>query len=96
MLQAATLTEQVQPVYPVALQAAGIEGTVLMEAVISKDGVPLTLNVRNTSDPAFVSAATDAVRQWRYRPALLNGEPIEVLTTIHVDFKLQPNGVARR
>jgi TonB family protein len=89
-VQTATLLQQVQPVYPAALQTAGIEGTVLIEAVISKEGVPDSLVPQNTSiDPAFVSAAMDAVRQWRYSPARLNGEPIEVLTTISVDFKLQ-------
>jgi TonB family protein len=94
-IQAASLTQQVQPVYPAALQAAGVEGTVLLEAVISREGTPLTLNPQNTSvDPAFVSAAIDAVRQWQYRPARLNGEPIEFLTTIRVDFKLQTNGAA--
>jgi TonB family protein len=92
-VQPASLVEQVRPVYPEAMQAVGIEGTVLMEAVISKEGTPISLVPQNTSiDPAFVSAAMDAVRQWRYRPALLNGEPIEVLTTISVDFKLQVPG----
>jgi periplasmic protein TonB len=96
-VQAANLLQQVRPVYPGALQAAGIEGTVLLEAVISKDGAPASLTPRNTSvDPAFISAAMDAVRQWRYRPALLNGEPIEVLTTIQVDFKLREGGDAVR
>lgn len=96
MVQPARVTARVDPVYPAALQAAGIEGTVLVEAVISKDGVPLTLNVRNTSDPAFASAALDAARQWRFSPTLLNGEPVEALTTLQVDFKLRPNGVAAR
>ena len=76
---------------PGTLQAQGIEGTVLLEAIISKDGMPLSLIPKNTAvDPAFVTAAMDAVSQWRYQPTLLNGEPIEVLTTITVDFKLQP------
>ena len=89
-VQAARLLQPIQPVYPEALQTAGIEGTVLLEAVISKDGVPDSMVPQNTSvDPAFVNAAMDAVRQWRYSPALLNGEPIELLTTITVDFKLQ-------
>ena len=74
-----------------ALQAQGIEGTVLLGAVISKDGTPLSLNAKNTAvDPALIAAAKDAVSQWRYQPTLLDGEPIEVLTTITVDFRLQP------
>ncbi|HEX4278802.1 MAG TPA: M56 family metallopeptidase, partial [Bryobacteraceae bacterium] len=91
-VQAANLIQQLRPVYPPALQAAGIEGTVLLDAVISKTGEPLSIVPQNTAvDPAFVTAATDAVSQWRYRPTLLNGEPIEVLTTITIDFKLQAN-----
>jgi len=90
-VQPVSLIEQVRPVYPAGLQSAGIEGNVLIEAVISKDGVPDSLVPQTTSvDPAFVNAAMDAVRQWRYRPALLNGEPVAVSTTINVDFRLQP------
>jgi hypothetical protein len=43
-----------------------------------------------TVNPEFVNAAMDAVRQWRYSPVLLNGEPVETLTSITLDFKLQP------
>lgn len=94
-VQSANLLQQVRPLYPAALQAAGVEGTVLLEAVISKTGEPITLTPQNTAvDPAFVSAAMDAVRQWRYQPAMLNGQPIEIITTITVDFKLQANAVA--
>jgi TonB family protein len=94
-VQPASLIQQAPPVYPAALQAAGIEGTVLLEAVISKTGAPLSLTPQNTTvDPAFVSAAIDAVNQWRYKPAMLNGEPIEVITTITIDFKLQANPAA--
>jgi TonB family protein len=91
-VQTANLIQQVRPVYPPALQAAGIEGTVLLDAIISKTGEPVSIVPQNTAvDPAFVTAATDAVNQGRYRPTLLNGEPIEVLTTITIDFKLQAN-----
>jgi TonB family protein len=88
-VQVAKPTTQVQPIYPAALQAQGTEGIVLLAAIISKDGTPLSLVPQNTAvDPAFVTAATDAVSQWRYQPTLLNGEPIEVMTTITVEFKL--------
>ncbi|HXJ43211.1 MAG TPA: M56 family metallopeptidase, partial [Bryobacteraceae bacterium] len=91
-VQAANLIQQIRPVYPPDLQAAGIEGTVLLDAIISKNGEPLSIVPQSTAvDPAFVTAATDAVKQWRYRPTLLNGEPIEVLTTITIDFRLQAN-----
>ena len=88
-MQAANLLEQVKPVYPPDLQAQGVEGTVLLSAVISKEGIPHSLTVQNSAvNQAFVNAAMDAVSQWRYRPTLLNGEPIEVITTIEVEFKL--------
>jgi len=88
-VQAAALITQVKPVYPPSLLAQGIEATVLLQAIISKEGVPQSLSVLNaTADPAFVNAAMDAVSQWRYRPTLLNGEPIEVITSIQVDFTL--------
>ena len=89
-VQAAKLIQQVRPIYPATLQAQGSEGTVLLAAVISKDGTPTSLIPQNTAvDPAFIAAATDAVSQWRYQPTLLNGEPIEIKTTITIEFKLQ-------
>ena len=91
-VQMPTVMQKVDPVYPPALQAAGVEGSVLLDAVISKDGVPIDLKAKNASvDPAFIQAAMLAAWQWRFRPALLNGEPIEVLTTFTIDFKLQSN-----
>jgi TonB family protein len=88
-VQASKLLRQVRPAYPPDLQAQGIEGTVLIDAVISKDGVPLSVAVRNTVNAEFANAALDAVRQWRYSPTLLNGEPVEVVTTVTIDFKLK-------
>ncbi len=89
-VQAARLLQQVKPMYPADLQAQGIEGTVLLSALIAKDGTPSSIKPQNTSVNAeFVSAAEEAVKQWRYQPTLLNGEPIDVLTTITVDFRLE-------
>jgi TonB family protein len=89
-VQAASLIQQIRPIYPPDLQAQGEEGTVLLEAIISKEGVPLSLEPVNTTvNQQFIAAATDAVQQWRYNPTLLNGQPIEVVTTIKVDFKLK-------
>jgi TonB family protein len=89
-VQAAKLSRQVKPAYPADLQAQGIEGTVLLAAVISKDGTPLSLSPLNTAvNTEFIAAARDAVSQWRFQPTLLNGEPVEVATTITVEFKLQ-------
>jgi TonB family protein len=91
MVQAPALIQQVKPVYPGFLQAQGIEGTVLLSALISKQGIPTSLKVvKSPANDAFAMAAISAVEQWRYQPTLLNGEPNEVLTTIQVDFKLSP------
>lgn len=90
-VQAPKIITKVQPVYPEAAKAAGTEGTVLLHAVIGMNGNPLSLRVMNSEvDPELARAAVEAVSQWRYRPTLLNGEPIEVDTTITVNFKLVP------
>jgi TonB family protein len=61
-----------------------------MNAVIGKDGSLLSLAVvSKLADPDLAAAALEAARQWRYQPTLLNGEPVEVLTTITVNFKLE-------
>jgi TonB family protein len=90
LVQAARLLRNPQPVYPPELQQQGVEGTVLIQAVISPDGVPLTPRVLNTDevDPRFAQSALDAVSRWRYQPAKLNEHPVSTLTTITVYFQL--------
>ena len=88
MVTPARLVSQVKPVYPAELQQLGLEGTVVMKAVISKVGAVLSPKVVNTVDPRLAQAALDAVSQWQYQPALLNGEPVETITTITLDFQL--------
>jgi TonB family protein len=89
MVKAAALTRQVKPAYPADLLAQGVEATVLLQAIISKEGVPQSLTVQNAGiNQEFIDAAMAAVRKWRFRPTTLNGEPIEVATTVQVDFKL--------
>jgi TonB family protein len=88
-VQATRLVHMAKPVYPPELQAAGIEGTVLLRAVISVQGNLLGLSVINTVAPELAKAAMDAVEQWRYTPTLLNGVPVEVSTTIAVNFRLE-------
>ncbi len=61
---------------------------VRMQAVISADGRVAELTVYS-GDPILAAAATEAVRQWRYQPTLLNGRPVEVVTTIDVIFTLR-------
>ncbi len=90
-VQATKLLNKVQPAYPASAKSAGIQGTVILHAVIGMDGKPLSLRVMNSqADPELARAAVESVSQWRYRSTLLNGEPIEVDTTIMVNFSLLP------
>ena len=68
-------------------QASRLQGTVVLQAVISKNGTIENLHVVSGS-PLLQQAAIDAVSQWRYRPYLLNGQPVDVETTINVVFNL--------
>jgi len=81
------LLQKVQPVYPPIAKAARVQGTVVLQAKISKTGSIEDLHV--VSGPAMLQqAALDAVKSWRYRPYLLNNEPVEVETTVNVIFTL--------
>jgi protein TonB len=86
-VQAALLINRVQPVYPPLARQTRISGTVRLHAIISKQGSVESLEVLS-GHPLLVRAAMDAVQQWRYKPTLLNGEPVEVDTTIDVIFSL--------
>jgi len=86
-VQAARIVNRVQPVYPPLARQTRISGTVRLHAIISKDGTIQQLEVMS-GHPLLQQAALDAVRQWRYQPTLLNGEPVEVDTTIDVIFSL--------
>jgi len=86
-VQAGKVLSQPGPAYPAVARAAGIQGLVRLEAVITKDGTVRDLKVLS-GNPMLAEAARDAVRRWRYQPAKLDGEPIEVRTDIDVDFKL--------
>lgn len=86
-VQAAKLINQVSPIYPPLARQARISGTVRLEAVISRDGRIKSLHVA-AGHPWLAQAALQAVQQWVYQPTLLNGEPVEVLTQIEVNFKL--------
>ena len=81
------LTHRVEPIYPIIARQTRTEGTVQLRAIISKDGTVEHLEVLSGS-PLLVRAATDAVLQWRFRPTLLNGEPVEVHTYFTVVFHL--------
>jgi protein TonB len=84
------LVHKVQPAYPVLARTARIQGAVLLQAVISKAGAIENLKVL-AGHPMLVRAALEAVSQWRYRPYILNGEPVEVETLITVNFSLAGN-----
>jgi TonB family protein len=89
-VQAAKLLKSVRPEYPPHLKAAGIEGTVLLECVIGRDGKVVNLRALNSlvhSD--LVEAAMNAIRQWEYAPTHLNGEPVEIITDVTVNFRLK-------
>ena len=86
-VQQAKLVSQPHPVYPPLAKQARISGTVELSAIIGKDGHIMDLKVVR-GHPLLVQAALEAVRQWVYQPTLLNGEPVEVQTTIDVNFTL--------
>ncbi len=84
------LVRKILPVYPPLARMARIQGQVELQAVISKQGVIENLTVLS-GHPMLVPAAKEAVRQWRYRPYILNNEPVEVETRITVNFSLAGN-----
>lgn len=84
---AGMLLSPIRPVYPAIARAAGVTGSVVVEAVISRTGTIESLHVI-TGPEMLRSAALDAIRAARYQPFRLNGEPIEVQTTITVNFRL--------
>ncbi len=87
-IQEALLVHRVQPVYPPLAVHARVEGRVQLHAIIGRDGTVNSLEVIS-GQPLLVRAALEAVSQWRYRPTLLSGEPVEVETYVTVIFQLQ-------
>jgi periplasmic protein TonB len=81
------LIKKVQPNYPPLARQARIQGTVLLQAEISKDGTIENLRLIN-GHPMLAPAAIEAVKQWRYKPYMLNGEPVAVETQVQVNFTL--------
>jgi periplasmic protein TonB len=84
-VQQANLISQLKPQYPALAKQARIQGAVVLEAVISRSGTIVNLKVIS-GHPLLIQGALEAVRQWRYKPTLLNNEPVEVLTTITVNL----------
>ena len=86
-LQLTKLVRKVMPEYPALAKTARVSGVVRLVGVIAKDGTIRNLQLMS-GHPLLTRAALEAVRQWIYAPTLLNGEPVEVITTIDVSFTL--------
>jgi protein TonB len=86
-VQAAKLMRQVKPAYPPLAVQARISGTVRLAAIIGRGGAIQNLQVIS-GHPLLTRAAVEAVQHWRYQPTLLNGEAVEVITQIDVNFTL--------
>ncbi len=84
------MVHKVVPTYPPLARTARIQGAVILQAMIGKSGTIENLRLLS-GHPMLAPAAIEAVRQWRYRPYILNGEPVEVETQITVNFSLAGN-----
>jgi TonB family protein len=84
---AANLIQRVQPEYPEIAKAARVQGVVVFDVLIGTDGKVKQMGV-NSGHPMLVDPAREAVVQWEYRPTLLNGQPIEVISQVEVNFTL--------
>lgn len=80
--------KKVNPVYPPIAVAAGVQGVVVFDVVLDKTGNPAKIHVVS-GHPMLIQAAMNAVRQWRYKPYTLNGEPVEVDALVKVNFTLR-------
>jgi TonB family protein len=79
----------VAPIYPPSMQASGLEGVVKLDVLIATEGTVASVRVANGQvHPAFAAAAAAAVRQWKFTPTLLNGQPVEVEMTASIAFTL--------
>jgi protein TonB len=86
-VQSAALVSQAKPEYPMIAKTAHVSGTIVLHAIIAKDGSIQELQYVS-GPPLLMKSAMDAVKQWRYKPTQLNGDPVEVDTTISVVFSL--------
>jgi len=87
-VQAGNLLYHPNPAYPTEARNRGIEGSVILTAVITEDGQVRSLKIINSSNPLLESGVLEMIQNWRYKPTRLNGEPVEVMTTITVNFTL--------
>jgi TonB family protein len=87
-LMTGMLVKKTTPIYPQQAKDAHITGTVVLQARIGRDGGIHDLHVISAPDPSLAIASLWAVSQWEYKPYLLNGEPVEVMTTVNVIYTL--------
>ena len=88
-VQQANLVKKVLPVYPPLARSTGVQGHIILDVLIGTDGTVQELKL-NSGHPLLAPAAMDAVKQWVYKPTMLNGEPVQVQTQVDVNFTLQP------
>lgn len=81
------VVKKVQPAYPAEAKAQHIQGTVVLKAIIDKEGNVASLEVVS-GHPMLVPPAIEGVKQWKYKPYLLNGDPVEVETQVTVNYTL--------
>jgi TonB family protein len=86
----ALVVSKTQPIYPKEAKLARIQGSVVLKTLISRTGDVVSLDVES-GHPLLTQAAEDAVKQWKYKPYLLNGNPVEVETKVTIDFELRGN-----
>ena len=87
-LAEANLVKKVQPVYPVSAKQNRVQGVVSLDVAISQEGVPQEIRVVASPSDDLTQSALEAVRQWRYKPVLLNGQPVNVVTNVIVSYTL--------
>ena len=88
-VQKERLIKQVQPEYPALARQAGIQGSVELSVILTHEGAVQAVEVLS-GHPLLIPAAIEAVKQWRYRPTLLNGVPVEVETQVSINFSIAP------
>jgi protein TonB len=88
-IRAPTKITDAKPAYPAIARAARMSGVVFLEAIVARDGTVRDVRVTRSAG-VLDQAAIDAVRQWRYTPTLLGGEPVEVVMSVTVNFALPP------
>jgi len=91
-VQAGKVIYQPAPTYPSLARIARVEGVVVLQATIGTDGTVQSLRIISDSNPLLRTGVVETVKTWKYKPTLLNNEPVEVLTTITVNFSLNGNG----